>query len=101
MKILELPLRKSVDFTELFPGAAAKAIRLLQRFLHLDPKDRMAVNEALRDPYLSVHHEPDDEPFCIPPFDFSFEQQFKDMFDKKVSLAYFVKIFSFVIKIFP
>jgi len=81
---VEFPKKTAADFAELFPGATPKAIRLLRRFLSLDPRDRLTVNEALQDPYLSMYHEPDDEPICIPPFDFSFEKQFKDLFDKKV-----------------
>lgn len=36
---------------------------------------RITVEEALQHPYLSVWHDPADEPVCPVPFDFSFESE--------------------------
>ena len=67
-----------------FPTASAKAVKLLDRLLKLDVMERLNAYEALKDPYLSKYHDPDDEPICVPAFDFSFENKFREQFDKKV-----------------
>ncbi|CAJ0940562.1 unnamed protein product [Ranitomeya imitator] len=40
-----------------------------------DPRERISVGEALRHPFLSKYHDPDDEPECIPAFDFGFDKK--------------------------
>jgi mitogen-activated protein kinase 7 len=41
--------------------------------LAFDPAERITVEEALEHPYLSIWHDPNDEPDAPAPFDFSFE----------------------------
>jgi len=41
----------------------------------MEPGSRISADDALKDPYLSRYHDPDDEPICVPVFDFSFEKQ--------------------------
>lgn len=43
--------------------------------LKMEPDSRISAEDALNDPYLSRYHDPDDEPICVPVFDFSFEKQ--------------------------
>ena len=43
--------------------------------LALDPDERLTVEAALEHPYLSKYHDPDDEPVCIPAFNFDFENE--------------------------
>ena len=50
------------------------ALDLLGRLLSFDPIQRITVEEALEHPYLAIWHDPNDEPECPTPFDFSFEQ---------------------------
>ena len=69
-----LPERKPVDLTVLFPEATEPAIDFLCKMLVLDPKKRLSATEALGHSYLTRYHDPKEEPVCSPPFDFSFEK---------------------------
>jgi serine/threonine protein kinase len=71
----EYPKKAPADLAQLYPKANAKAIRLLGRMLKLNPGDRISVESALEDLYVSKYHDADDEPVCIPVFDFSFEKE--------------------------
>ncbi|CCE61917.1 hypothetical protein TPHA_0B02440 [Tetrapisispora phaffii CBS 4417] len=62
-----------VPFSNLYPQANPDALDLLEKMLAFDPQDRITVNEALEHPYLSVWHDPSDEPICLEKFEFSFE----------------------------
>ena len=69
-----LPTKPPVSFEKLYPNTSTKAVDLLEKMLILDPKERIAVEDALAHPFLSKYHDVDDEPACFPPFDFDFEQ---------------------------
>ncbi|SCU93883.1 LAFA_0F18712g1_1 [Lachancea sp. 'fantastica'] len=62
-----------VPFSVLYPQANAQALDLLEKMLALDPQKRITVEEALEHPYLSIWHDPSDEPVCSEKFDFGFE----------------------------
>ena len=48
---------------------------LLSRMLKFDPAERITVDEALKHPYLSALHDPEDEPSSVPEmFDFSWDK---------------------------
>lgn len=47
---------------EIFAGANAQAVNLLEQLLALDREKRITVEEALRHPYFEQYHDPDDEP---------------------------------------
>ena len=64
-----------MPWTKLFPTASKKAINLLSRMLVLHPKERLTVEQALVHPYLNKYHDPDDEPICVPAFNFDFEKE--------------------------
>ena len=59
----------------LFPKASRKARDLISKMLTMDAPNRISVTMALNHPFLSKYHDPDDEPICIPVFDFEFERQ--------------------------
>lgn len=49
------------------------ALDLLEKMLAFDPAARISCEDALQHPYLSVWHDPADEPTCPLKFDFGFE----------------------------
>jgi len=71
--MLKLNGKKGRPFRELFPDASKEAIDLLEKMLEFHPGKRMTVDEALAHPYLASLHSPEDEPDCLKPVDFSFE----------------------------
>ncbi|XP_062858675.1 mitogen-activated protein kinase 7 [Trichomycterus rosablanca] len=73
--VKSLPLRVPVPLTKLYPEAEPDALDLLGAMLRFDPRDRISVCQALEHPYLSKYHDPDDEPVCVPAFDFEFDRQ--------------------------
>ncbi|VDI44495.1 Hypothetical predicted protein [Mytilus galloprovincialis] len=73
--VKQLGKREGIAWTTLFPKASRKAINLLSRILVLHPGERITVEEALKHHYLSKYHDPDDEPVCVPAFNFDFENQ--------------------------
>ena len=60
---------------EVYPEAPRKALELLTKMLVINPRKRITVEQALKHPYLNKYHDPDDEPICIPSFNFDFEKQ--------------------------
>mmetsp|Transcript_21564 Transcript_21564/g.56011 ORF Transcript_21564/g.56011 Transcript_21564/m.56011 type:complete len:109 (-) Transcript_21564:167-493(-) len=62
------------NFAQMFPNASPLALRLLQRMLVFDPRERCTVDEALDHPYLAALHDPDDEPASHTAFDFDWEK---------------------------
>ncbi|GMK59706.1 hypothetical protein CspeluHIS016_0803120 [Cutaneotrichosporon spelunceum] len=73
--IRQLPIQPRVKFQTLYPNASPAAIDLLEKLLAFDPERRISCAAALEHPYLSVWHDPVDEPMCEVPFDFSFEKE--------------------------
>ncbi|XP_056389821.1 mitogen-activated protein kinase 7 isoform X2 [Hyla sarda] len=73
--IQSLPSRQPVPWTDLYPQGDRKALDLLSKMLRFDPWERISVREALRHPFLSKYHDPDDEPECVPAFDFGFDKK--------------------------
>ncbi|KAM8960171.1 mitogen-activated protein kinase 7 [Pelodytes ibericus] len=72
--IQSLPSRQAVPWNSLYPHGDRKALDLLSNMLRFDPRERISVQEALRHPFLSKYHDPDDEPECVPAFDFGFDK---------------------------
>ncbi|KAL8279460.1 hypothetical protein RQP46_008022 [Phenoliferia psychrophenolica] len=72
--IRSLPYKPGVPFIQLFPTANPLALDLLSKLLAFDPMERISCEDALKHPYLSVWHEPADEPECEKKFDFGFER---------------------------
>ena len=71
----KLPNKPAPSFSRQFPGAPSVALDLLKKTLHIHPKKRITVDEALRHPFFSKLHCADDEPVAQKPFDFTFEDQ--------------------------
>ncbi|KAJ0047927.1 hypothetical protein Pint_17020 [Pistacia integerrima] len=69
--------KQPVPFTHKFPNVDPLALRLLERLLAFDPKDRPTAEEALADPYFqglaNVDREPSTQP--ISKLEFEFERR--------------------------
>ncbi|XP_060111298.1 mitogen-activated protein kinase 7 [Heteronotia binoei] len=73
--VQSLPSRQPVPWESLYQHADRKALSLLSKMLRFDPRERISVVEALNHPFLAKYHDPDDEPDCVPAFDFDFDKQ--------------------------
>ncbi|NWH75220.1 MK07 kinase, partial [Piaya cayana] len=68
--------RPPVPWEELLAGVTEpEALALLGRMLRFDPRERLGVAEALAHPFLAKYHDPEDEPECVPAFDFAFDRR--------------------------
>ncbi|CAL8304792.1 unnamed protein product [Lota lota] len=72
--IQSLPSRAPVPLAKLFPQVEPEALDLLGSMLRFDPRERIAVTQALEHGYLSKYHDRDDEPICVPAFNFEFDK---------------------------
>lgn len=63
-----LPARPRIPWNELYPGADAHALDLLDKMLTFNPLRRITVEEALAHPYLEQYYDPADEPAAEDPF---------------------------------
>ncbi|KFM11513.1 Mitogen-activated protein kinase 7, partial [Aptenodytes forsteri] len=81
--VQSLPPRPAVPWESLFGDAEPAALALRRRWrcwvvgrmLRFDPRERVGVAEALRHPFLAKYHDPEDEPECVPAFDFAFDRR--------------------------
>lgn len=69
--------KQPVQFSQKFPNADPSALRLLERLLAFDPKDRPTAEEALADPYFKGLSKVEREPSCQPisKMEFEFERR--------------------------
>jgi p38 MAP kinase len=52
---------------EKYPYRDPRAVALLEQMLSYDPKARATAADALAHDYLSLYHDPSDEPTCSDP----------------------------------
>lgn len=71
--IHQLGFIPKIPFANVYPNANPQALDLLEKMLAFDPLERITVDQALEHPYLSIWHDPADEPICSDKFEFSFE----------------------------
>ncbi|XP_010924325.1 mitogen-activated protein kinase 10 [Elaeis guineensis] len=69
--------KQPVPFAQNFPNADPLALKLLERLLAFDPKDRPTAEEALADPYFKGLAKVEREPSCQPitKMEFEFERR--------------------------
>ncbi|XP_072968848.1 mitogen-activated protein kinase 10 [Typha angustifolia] len=69
--------KQPVPFSQKFPNADPLALKLLERLLAFDPKDRPTAEEALADPYFKGLSKVEREPSCQPisKMEFEFERR--------------------------
>ncbi|XP_056626626.1 mitogen-activated protein kinase 7 [Triplophysa dalaica] len=73
--VRSLPSKAPEPFSVLYPQTEPAALDLLGAMLRFDPRERISTCQALEHPYLTKYHDPDDEPVCVPAFDFEFDRQ--------------------------
>ncbi|KAL3612319.1 hypothetical protein D5086_003339 [Populus alba] len=75
--LTEMRKKQPVPFAQKFPNVDPLALRLLQRLLAFDPKDRLTAEEALADPYFKGLAKVEREPSCQPisKLEFEFERR--------------------------
>ncbi|KAF4106920.1 hypothetical protein G5714_012910 [Onychostoma macrolepis] len=73
--VRSLPSKAAEPLAALYPQAEPSALDLLGAMLRFDPRERVGACQALEHPYLSKYHDADDEPVCVPAFDFEFDRQ--------------------------
>ncbi|KAK9268910.1 hypothetical protein L1049_000675 [Liquidambar formosana] len=75
--LTEMRRKHPVPFEQKFPNADPLALRLLERMLSFDPKDRPTAAEALADPYFKGLAKVEREPSCQPisRLEFEFERR--------------------------
>lgn len=56
-------------------SCSSAALDLTRKLLLVDPEKRLTATDALRHPFLSKYHMPQEEPICIPAFNFDFEKE--------------------------
>lgn len=71
----KLPNKVPVQFSLQFPGTSLEALDIMRKMLEIHPGKRISVEDALRHPFFSPLHIPNDEPVSSRPFDFSFENE--------------------------
>ncbi|KAJ0262526.1 Mitogen-activated protein kinase 20 [Hirschfeldia incana] len=69
--------KQPIPFTQKFPNADPLSLKLLERLLAFDPKDRPTAAEALADPYFKGLAKVEREPSCQPitKMEFEFERR--------------------------
>ncbi|XP_017602858.1 mitogen-activated protein kinase 19-like [Gossypium arboreum] len=75
--LTEMRIKQPVPFSQKFPNVDPLAVRLLQRLLAFDLKDRPTAEEALADPYFKGLAKIEREPSCqqISKLEFEFERR--------------------------
>ncbi|KAL2331271.1 hypothetical protein Fmac_018852 [Flemingia macrophylla] len=75
--LIEMRKKSPVPFEQKFPNADPSALRLMQRLLAFDPKDRPTAQEALADPFFKGLAKVEREPSCQPisKLEFEFERR--------------------------
>ncbi|KAK2638616.1 hypothetical protein Ddye_026411 [Dipteronia dyeriana] len=75
--LMEMRKKPPVPLAQKFPNVEPLALRLMQRLIAFDPKDRPTAQEALADPYFKGLSKIEREPCCQPisKLEFEFERR--------------------------
>ncbi|KAK4852145.1 hypothetical protein QYF36_021428 [Acer negundo] len=75
--LMEMRKKPPVPLAQKFPNVEPLALRLMQRLIAFDPKDRPTAQEALADPYFKCLSKIEREPCCQPisKLEFEFERR--------------------------
>lgn len=55
------------SLVEMFPKSKPEAVDLMKKLLQFSPEKRITADEALKHPFVSLFHNPQDEPLCPHP----------------------------------
>jgi serine/threonine protein kinase len=69
----KLAKRTKQSFSQLFPKSNPVALDLLAKMLMFNPNKRYTVEQCISHPYFEGLHNPEEEPICETPFDWSFD----------------------------
>ncbi|CAL5096443.1 unnamed protein product [Urochloa decumbens] len=84
-----------VPFSQKFPNADPLALKLLEKLLAFDPKDRPTAEEALRDPYFKGLSRIEREPSCQPIKKVEFDFEHKRMSKEEIRELIFREILEY------
>ncbi|XP_062232243.1 mitogen-activated protein kinase 10-like isoform X1 [Phragmites australis] len=87
--------KEPVPFSQKFPGADPLALKLLEKLLAFDPKDRPTAEEALRDPYFKGLARVEREPSCQPIRKVEFDFEHKRMSKEEIKELIFREILEY------
>ncbi|XP_062206428.1 mitogen-activated protein kinase 8-like isoform X2 [Phragmites australis] len=87
--------KQPVPFSERFPKADPAALKLLQRLLAFDPKDRPTAEEALADPYFKGLAKVEREPSCQPITKMEFEFERRKVTKEDIKELIFLEILEY------
>lgn len=84
--VKSLPKRTKQSWQNLFPKANPVGLDLLNKMLTFNPQKRLTVEECLSHPYFEGIHNPEEEPVCNAPFNWSFDtfEPTKDLLQNKI-----------------
>jgi len=74
-KFIQALPEKENCLQKIFPQIDSEAVDLLSKMLVFNPAKRIAVNEALKHPFMASLHAPEDEPVAEQEFSFSYENE--------------------------
>ncbi len=71
--VSKLARRTKQSFSTLFAKSNPVALDLLSKMLVFNPHKRYTVEQCISHPYFEGLHNPEEEPICDSPFDWSFD----------------------------
>ncbi|KAL0483686.1 extracellular signal-regulated kinase [Acrasis kona] len=72
-----IPETQQKSLNDLFPQAKPEALDLMKKLLQFNPSKRIDADEALKHPFVSLFHNPADEPTCNQPITLYFNDNKK------------------------
>lgn len=72
-----IPETEQKSLNDLFPQAKPEALDLMKKLLQFNPSKRIDADEALKHPFVSLFHNPADEPVCTTPITLYFNDNKK------------------------
>jgi len=72
-----IPETEQKSLNDLFPQAKPEALDLMKKLLQFNPSKRIDADEALKHPFVSLFHNPQDEPTCNNPITLYFNDNKK------------------------